>query len=265
MEVRGLSARETALLSEWERARRQRITLAELERSLGANAKVIAKRMAKKGALERVGRGVYAIRPLRSLVRRTSWSSPVLTAHLLADEAYYLGGLWALTFHRLTTQQYTSALDAFVTKRRRARVLGHARVTFHLAGAERFAYGITAERIEETAVKISDPARTLLDLLDYPELAGGLPAALAHVTDALPRVDAPLLVGHAIRGSRLSTCQRLGLLLSRAGVSERKLAPLLKHARKTASRLSLVPGEPRRGPLNERWNVIENDVPRAAR
>jgi predicted transcriptional regulator of viral defense system len=113
-------------------------------------------------------------------------------------------------------------------------------------------------------VRTSDAERTLLDLLDYPEIAGGMLAAIEFVRAALPRVDSRKLVEYSIRGSRLSTGQRLGVLLERTGSSERTLRALQRHLRRTASRLSMVPGSPRRGHLNRRWNVVENDVRGAA-
>jgi predicted transcriptional regulator of viral defense system len=182
-----------------------------------------------------------------------------LVAHLLAGTPYYLGGLWGLTHHRLTMQQYVAVLDVFVKSRRRSRTLGHARAVFHVLRPKSFEYGITAVALEGVAVNVSDAERTVLDLLDYPEVAGGLLPALDLVRDSLPRVDLKKLVEYAVRGSRLSTCQRLGVLLERAGTPSRALSPLRRRLRTSSSRLSMVPGQPRRGPLNVRWNVVEND------
>jgi predicted transcriptional regulator of viral defense system len=77
-QTRGLSARETALLSSWERERRSRITLRDLQKIVGSNAGRVAERMAQKGALERIGRGIYAVRPFRALTRRSSSSAPTM-------------------------------------------------------------------------------------------------------------------------------------------------------------------------------------------
>jgi len=263
MQPGGFSTRETALLSAWEREQRRRITVDDLREMVGANARVVAQRLAKKGALQRVGRGVYVIRPFRALLRRSSPSAAVLAAQLLADESYYLGGLWGLSFHRIRLQQHMAAIDAFVTRRRRARVLAHARITFHVLAPAAFAYGATDVVIEGVAVKVSDAERTVLDLLDYPELSGGLQAAVALAAEAIQVVHRSKLIAHAMQGSRLSTCQRLGVLLERAGTPPTALAPLRRHIRATSSRLSMVPGRPRRGALNTRWNVVENDRPAA--
>jgi predicted transcriptional regulator of viral defense system len=216
--------------------------------------------MAKKGVLERVGRGVYWIRPLRALATRASSSAPVLVASLLSDEPYYLGGLWGLTFHRLSQQQYASRIDAFVQRRRRSRFLGHAQIRFHVLKPAAFKIGVISARLEGVTVNLSDAERTVLDLLDSPELAGGLRVALPLIEQSLRKLDTKKLIQQAIKVSRSSTCQRLGILLERAGVSRRALTLLHRRTQYTASRLSMIPGRARRGKLNTRWNVVENDV-----
>src|SRR5262245_45897172 len=109
-----LSSREVRLLANWERERRLSVTIDDIRQLMGRDVgKEVTRSLLRKGVLQRVGRGIYVVRPLRSLVRPTILSSAVATAILLRDRPYYLGGLWAFTFHRLTQQQYASALDVF--------------------------------------------------------------------------------------------------------------------------------------------------------
>jgi predicted transcriptional regulator of viral defense system len=183
----------------------------------------------------------------------------VQAAVLLQGEPYYLGGLWALTFHRLTEQQYVSVLDAFVARRHRSRRLGGALLAFHRLSPERLRYGSFATHLEGMSVQLSDPERTLIDLLDFPAMAGGGSEALRVVKLTLPRLDRAKLVEYAAKGARSSTCQRLGVLLERAGTAPRRLAELHRRVLKTKSVLSMDSGTTRRGPFNQRWGVIEND------
>jgi predicted transcriptional regulator of viral defense system len=141
--------------------------------------------------------------------RPTAPSAAVQAAVLLQGEPYYLGGLWALTFHRLTEQQYVSVLDAFVSRRRRSRRLGGARLVFHPTGSERLGYGNVASDLEGMSVQLSDPKRTLIDLLDFPALAGGGGEALRMVQQALPGLIPP----------RSSTTRRKGRGEARASGS----------------------------------------------
>jgi len=198
-----LSRREVSLLAEWERERRVVLTMDAIRQAVGADAaQDVAWRLVRKKALARIGRGKYLVRPLRTLNRPTAPSSAVLAAALLQGEPYYLGGRWALTFHRLSEQQYASTLDAFAARRHPGRRLGAARLAFHRVHVERFGYGIATATVEGVQVQLSDPERTLLDLLDFPSVAGTSDDALGLVRPALPKVSARKLVEYAARGSR---------------------------------------------------------------
>lgn len=236
------------------------MTIEDIRKIVGASvARDVASRLVAKRVLERVGRGRYLVRPLRTQSRPTTTSAVVLAAVLLEGDQYYLGGLWAMTFHRLTEQQYVSTLDAFVARRHPGRWLGGTRLVFHRVTLERLRYGSIAAALEGMSVRLSDPERTLIDLLDLPGLAGSGGAAIRLVKQALPRVDRAKLIEYAARGARSSTCQRLGVLLERARVAPRRLAQLRTRVLETKSVLSMDPGAPRKGPFNRRWSVIEND------
>lgn len=255
-----LSSHEAGLLSAWERQRRSRVTIGELREILGPEARATVTGLVRKGLLERIAPGLYLVHPFRSLARTRAVSSAVVAAALLADTPYYFGGWWAFSLHRLTQQMYGSLLDAYVTRERRPRRLGSARLVFHVLPLTAFDYGIETIAVEGTDVRVSDAERTVLDALDYPKTFGDVRAALQLVGPALERVDRGRLVAHAARGSRPSTCQRLGVLLERRGATLRSLAPLARRTRETASLLSMLPDAPRTGPVNTRWRVVENDL-----
>jgi len=133
-------------------------------------------------------------------------------------------------------------------------------VNFHVLPTEAFAYGTRTIAIEGVNVNIGDPERTLLDALDYPDLIGGVRQALELVKPALKRVDRDRLIQHAVRGSRASTCQRLGVLLERLATPDRTLVPLLHRTEETSSVLSMVPDRRRTRRVNKKWRVVENDA-----
>ncbi|HEX4382770.1 MAG TPA: type IV toxin-antitoxin system AbiEi family antitoxin, partial [Myxococcales bacterium] len=212
----GLSRREVELLATWERARRRAVTLQDIRQSVGdAAAKKVAYSLVRKHALERVARGVYLVRPFRTLLRPGTSSSAVLISVFLHGESHYLGGLWALTWHGLTEQQHVSVIDAFVAKRHKAVPPSLAKVRFHRVSGASVQRGTQIVEIEQVKVHVSDPERTLLDLLDHPPLAGSISQAVTMVERSLERVDAKKLIAYAVRDSSPSTCQRLGVLLER--------------------------------------------------
>ena len=255
-----LSSRERLVLAEWERARVSRVTRADVASRWGAErADKLTSALVRKGALRRVGKGIFLVVPLRAQARPSTPSAAAMVAALLSDEPYYLGGLWALTNHRLTLQQYTTRIDAFVVRSHRPRTLANAHLRFHRVPPSRIASCSEIASIEGSPARVSTKEGTLLDLLDYPDMAGTLRASLALVEHALEQVDLQRLVRLATAVARSSTCQRLGVLLERRGVSPSRLAGLRRRALVTQSLTSMVPGTPRRGPVNVRWRIVEND------
>jgi predicted transcriptional regulator of viral defense system len=255
-----LSARELSLLADWERARRVQVTLDEIRSLVGATtAPDVVKALVRKGVLERVGRGNYLVHPVRTLSRGAVFSSPVLVATLMRGRPYYLGGLWAFAQHQLTSQVYGSVLDVYGLRTLRSRRLGNSLVRCHVVTADAMEVGVKAVPIEGVLVRISDPERTLLDALEHPSAVGGTDKALELVWHALSRVDSLRLVDYAAKGARSSTCQRLGLLLERAGISIALLRPLKMRAQTSSSVLSLLPGARRTGRVHPVWHVVENE------
>jgi predicted transcriptional regulator of viral defense system len=256
-----LSSRERALLADWERARKTRLTRDELVAEWGPSvASDITKGLVRKGVLRRIAQGIYWVVPMHAQSRPTEISAPVAVAAILADAPYYLGGLWAFTYHHLTQQLYTSAIDAFVAQRRRNRRLANAEIRFHVIPEESLSVGTEPAHLEGVTVVVSSPERTLLDALDYPDSVGGLRAGVKLVASALNRVDDARLIPLAAGHSRVSTCQRLGVLLERAKVARSALAPLRRRIRENHSVVSLLPDNPRHGRVHPDWRVVENDA-----
>ncbi|MGH2459090.1 MAG: type IV toxin-antitoxin system AbiEi family antitoxin domain-containing protein [Chloroflexota bacterium] len=258
-----LSAREVDLLASWERTGVSRITTAELASTLDVSkpmATMILARLYHKGALEHLGRGVYGVRPMRAIGAPWSTSSLISVANLLSGRDYYVGGPVALTTHHLTEQVYHSVVDVFVADRLPPRQLGPARIVFHtLAWPEAYRLGIAPVSIGQVTVQMSDPERTLLDLIDRPNLLGSARSAISTVRRALNAVDVDRLIAYAARWPRRSTRQRLGYVLDRAGVSRARLAPLLQSKRPTQV-VPLFVDEPNGGPIHSPWRVRDNSA-----
>ena len=258
----GLSKRERALLAEWERARKKSVSLGEIWRAVGEPvARMVASALVRKGVLDRIRPGPYAVRPFRAMARPWALPSLVAVELLLADEPHYVGGLAAFTLHRLTQQQHTSVVDAFVTSFRRPRRLGDAQVLFHRRKPAMFGSGLTRVDIAGTPVVVSDPERTLLDALEEFRVVGGMLDALRLSREALPCLDHARLVAYALELGRDSTCQRLGLLLQRSAVTGPFVDDLRARAAQSTGVHLLVPGLTRTGPLNPVWRIVENDRP----
>ena len=261
-EASGLSKRERALLSEWERARKKSVSLGEIGDAVGEPvARVVASKLVHKGVLDRIRPGLYAVRPFRAMARPWALPSLVAVEILLADEPHYVGGLAAFTLHRLTQQQNASVVDAFITSFRRPRRLGAAEIRFHRRKPSMFESGLTQIEIDGTHVVVSDPERTVLDALEEPHVVGGMPEAIRLFGEAVPRLDHTRLVAYALDIARDSNCQRLGLLLEHCGIDGPFMDSLRERAARSKGVHKLIPGQDRTATPNPVWHVFENDRP----
>jgi predicted transcriptional regulator of viral defense system len=257
-----LSRIETNLLATWERSDKTRITLDDI--SAGApdhDAYVLASSLVRKGLLHRVAPGVFLVRALRTAGRPWSPTAIAAVVAILMGETYYLGGWWALSFHRLSQQVYGSVLDVFVTRRRRHREVPGTRILFHMLPTEAFRWGIEATEIEHQSTSVSDRERTILDALDHPSPYASIRSGLTVVQDVLRHAefDRERLVDYALRGARPSTRARLGVLLEDAHTQERLLRKLERGREVGESTIvSMVPGGARRGHVRSRWSVLDN-------
>jgi predicted transcriptional regulator of viral defense system len=247
-----------SLALDWERAGRRLVTIDELEAKYGRAAYNIASRLTHRGVLSRLGQGIYAVKPLRSLGRPYSLSPLAAVGELLKGQAYYCGGLSVLNLHGLTEQVYSGRVDVFVTKRRRRLHLAGAQVLFHAARRQALDFGVVQTTIDGIQVRVSDPERTLIDLLEYPQLGGGGPNALDVLTASLPRISARRLVEYARRLAHSTTCRRIGLILEAHGFSESIWHPLLSSRRGVAHGSALVRDAPKKGAYNSRWRLLVN-------
>jgi predicted transcriptional regulator of viral defense system len=259
----GLSKRERALLSDWERARKKSVSLNEIGRAVGEPvARMVASTLVRKGVLDRIRPGLYAVRPFRAMARPWALPSLVAVELLLAGERHYIGGLAAFTVHRLTQQQYASVVDAFTTSFRRPRRLGEAEIRFHRRKPSLFGRGLTTIDIDGTQVVVSDPERTVLDALEEPHIVGGMHEAKRLFDEAVPRLDHARLATYALDIARGSTCQRLGLLLERHGIGGSFMDDLRTRAARPTGVYQLIPGDDDcPATPNPVWHVIENDRP----
>jgi len=108
-------------------------------------------------------------------------------------------------------------------------------------------------------VPVSDPTKTVIDILDAPRFGGGI----HHVGQVLERYFAgdhrndELLLDYAVRRPNGSTFKRLGYLLERLGIESPATVELCR-VTQTAGLTYLDPGAPRVGRIVKRWNLRVN-------
>ncbi len=177
-----------------------------------AAAKLLS-RWAGQGWLRRIGRGLYVPVPLALSDSVQVIDDPWILAPTLFGECY-VGG-WTAAHHWDLTEQLFNKISIFTRRRVSAKTATVQGVTFllhHISNTRLFGL----ERIWRNSVRvsISDPARTLIDMLSIPSTGGGID----HVADCLsnyaksPKYDGDLLIQYGERLGNGAVFKRLGFL-----------------------------------------------------
>lgn len=176
----------------------------------GSATRNVLSRLESKGWLERLERGKYMLVPLEAGVDREWSEDPIAIGSFLVPS----GGAayWTAVRHWGWTTQLPRT-QFFITAQRRAAhgtFLG-VRYRFIALKPERI-FGITEEWVEGLAIRVTDRERTLLDILDRPDLAGGI----AEVGEALRagwrEIDPARLTKYIERFGSGTVPKRLGYL-----------------------------------------------------
>jgi predicted transcriptional regulator of viral defense system len=129
---------------------------------------------------------------------------------------------------------------------------------------------VSDERLGDTeTVTMTDGAkavyasrvRALVDAVYDWSRFNGIPRGYEWIRRELKarRVRAAELVRCTLRYGDTGTIRRMGVLLECLGVAETQLRKLQRALRPTSSPIPWLPRVPKRGPINPRWGVVEND------
>jgi len=105
-------------------------------------------------------------------------------------------------------------------------------------------------------VQVTDPERTMLDLIARPDVFGGMRAAIEIFEKALPRISVVKLVEYALKYDVVALMKRSGWLLEQLGIPAVEMEVLQKHP--VTSYYRLDPQSSASTNYNARWHIIEN-------
>ena len=181
-------------------------------------------RWQQQGWLRRIGHGLYVPVPLDLAGSEQLIADPWVLVPTLFHQCY-IGG-WTAAHHWELTEQLFNETLVFTTRRlteRRVIAQGTAFV-LHNVKPERL-FGLKTLWRGSVKVHISDPARTLVDMIAAPEVGGGID----HVADCLSTylgsrtADRELLIRHAVQFENGAVFKRLGFLAD-TRLNDKKLA-----------------------------------------
>lgn len=173
-------------------------------------------RWAKKGWLSRVQRGLYVRVPLESRTPDISLQDPWIIAARLFSPCY-IGG-WSAAGYWDFTEQIFRTVVVLTTKKPRDHAPVIKGTSFMLLTiSEKALFGTKPVWKGQVKVSVSDPTRTILDMLVDPKLGGGIRPTvdifLSYLKSESKNIQ--LLIDYAKRLSNGAVFKRLGFLLER--------------------------------------------------
>jgi predicted transcriptional regulator of viral defense system len=257
----GITHPNRKLIDELHRTCKAPFTVKEAASVLGTDygrTKWLLAYWTSHGWLSRIRRGLYVTVPLGAK-NPSAWSEDPWIMAMRVFEPCYIGG-WSACEHWNFTEQIFRGVVVVTSRPARRRHLQVKETPFVLktVKADRL-FGTTALWRRQTQVQVSDPSRTLVDLLNYPDLGGGM----RHVAQVLREYvesshkDVAKLLEYIKRLDNRTIYKRLGYVLE---VLEIPQPELLKACRNNLSTgYSLFDSTARRGgSFNRRWGLQVN-------
>lgn len=228
---------------------------AELHLDRGTAARKLA-RWAEQGWLRRVRRNLYIPVPVDA-VDPSSWGGDPL---VLADAVWgpcYATGWTAANHWGLTEQTFrTTVIKTAQRVRQSAETLLENEFLLAHAPTEQLGWGLRREWREERRIRIADPARTIVDMLDNPRLGGGVRAIAECLETYVENEDPEVLVAHGERLGNQTVFKRLGYLGEQLGAPDWLLAAC--ESRLSVGYSMLDPTQPGTGLRAHRWRLVVN-------
>lgn len=219
-EPRGLGTQSRARLADVIRNTTGTVTPSQVAATLGVSPNKAAKLLsqwAMQGWVSRVRRGLYVPVPLESRTADVPLEDPWLVAEWLYSPCY-VGG-WSAAEHWGLTEQLFRTLLIFTVRKPRDRAPVFKGVAFQLRTISAEAmFGLKPVWRGQVRVNVSDPSRTLVDMLSDPAAGGGLRSTVDMLRAYLGSRefrDLKLLVGYAKTLGNGAVFKRLGFLLER--------------------------------------------------
>lgn len=173
-------------------------------------------RWTKQGWLKRISRGLYVPVSLESLSSEHVLADPWVLVPALYDPCY-IGGRTAAEFWDLTEQIFRDIVVLTSSPIRSRSQRKHGTVFTLRKVREDRIFGTQTVWRSRTKVSVSDIHKTVIDMLEYPDLGGGI----QHISDCLKAYflhsdrDERKLLEYAKQNNNGAVFKRLGYLLER--------------------------------------------------
>ena len=170
---------------------------------------------------------------------------------------YYIGLLSAADYHGAAHHK-PQVLQVVIPKQLCLRKISQLHISFHVR--KKFpAVGLEKAMTESGTVYYSSPELTALDLIYTPSACAGFGNVCLVIHDLISHLDEARLKQMIEEYPYAACVQRLGFLMEYFGADPKLLKPLQRWAhRKQLVPIALSPDYPKKGKIDQNWQVIKN-------
>ena len=259
----GITKKNRVLLDTLNREAKNPFGIAEVSNILGLPLKKATRLVAywvSRGWLTRIKSGLFITVPLGAINPAERKEDPWIVA-MTVFEPCYIGG-WSACEHWGLTEQIFKDIVVFTScKVRHKRNEVHGTVYIVRSIKNENIFGVKTVWRGQTKVNVSDPSRTLADILSEPSLGGGI----RNVTNILKEYfssddkNEEDLLNYIAKLKNGTIYKRLGFLLETLKIDSPKLVETCKK-NMTLGYSRLDPSLSKKGTILRRWNLIINAV-----
>jgi predicted transcriptional regulator of viral defense system len=259
-EYAGISGRGRAELAQVLAVGRRFIRPADVVETLGIDADTAARKLARwadAGWVRRVRRGLYIGVPVHA-TNPAAWSEDaLLVAAEVWPSCYFTG--WTAAQHWALTEQVFRTTVLKTSERVRTssvRLLDHDYIVKHVSD-DALTWGLKTEWEGAARLRFADPARTVVDILDAPQLGGGIRHGAEVLVAYLDEQDPAQLIEYGDRLGNRAMFKRLGYLIEALDLDLPSLVSACQD-RVSSGISALDPHGPDGGPRCLRWGLRVN-------
>lgn len=256
----GIGAKGRAELTSVLGSGRRFVTPTDVVEALDVDADTAAKKLSRwaaDGWLRRARRGLYIPVPVDAS-NPAAWSEDALIVAAAVWPPCYFTGWTAANHWALTEQVFRTTVVKTIGRVRASsvRLLDHDYLLTHVS-PEVMEWGIKTEWRGEVRLRIADPARTVVDILDAPRLGGGIRHGAEILAAYLDDHDPATLIEYGDRLGNRTVFKRLGYIVE---ALERDHGDLIAAClQRVSAGISLLdPDGPKDGRRVTRWGLRVN-------
>lgn len=201
----------------------------------------------QKGYLQKIRRGVYAIKPPDTIGEEYRPDKYLVASKL--KEEYFLSYHTALELHGVAQSAYN---EVWITVKKGTRNFSYQDIDYRFTTSEHY-FGIGCKNYQGNTVTVSDREKTLLDCIRRTGRAGGL-GELVQSINNYPAVAWDKLLDYLERIDEKKLYQKTGLILEKTALNPP--ADVLEEIKDGVGKKTYYLNENKTSSYNKRWNLM---------